>query len=177
VPSVEPTSPPIAVTQAVQEQVLQEGEAIIFALRPSGWFMVLISMPVLGLSVMLAAAVFLTENVLEITLPSQTFYLSLIVASCARLLVAGFQWMARLYILTNRRVIRIRGTLKMDLFDCPLKQISGTTLTTTTGEKLLSLSSLYFNTPRRDVPECGWINLSRPGEVKKIVDETIAKAK
>src|SRR5690606_16809776 len=60
----------------------------------------------------------------------------------ARLGFGLLQWVSRLYVLTNRRIMRLRGIFNVDLFECQLNKIQNTYLRATWYEKLAGLGSI-----------------------------------
>jgi hypothetical protein len=91
--------------------------------------------------------------------------------------VACFQWLGRVYVLTDKRVLRIRGVLRADVFQCPLRRITRTAVTATFGERMLALGSLFFEAGEVDAAQAGWICIARPQEVRRTVEEAIHRAR
>src|SRR5436189_5387950 len=82
-----------------------------------------------------------------------------------RLTWAILQWMGRLYILTDLRIIRLSGVFSVDLFDCPLRKVASTRLTTTMRERLFGLGSIEISPSDSDCPAGQWQTISSPREV------------
>ena len=63
-------------------------------------------------------------------LPGQNiFYVEAgIFVLAGRVMWAVLQWMSRMYILTDLRVIRLSGVFHVDIYDCPLRKIARTRL-------------------------------------------------
>ena len=163
--------------QAAQaQQLLGSGEVVILALRPSGWFILIVSFPVLLLSGLLLAGALVTEGLLGVPISRDVAVsFCLLVAGC-RLAVALAQWTSRLYVLTNLRVLRVRGLLRVDVFQLPLKKIAQAQLLVTILERPLGLGSLFFQTVEGH-HEGDWICLARPGEVQQIVQDAIRRSR
>jgi len=161
-----------AVAQAA-ERLLADGEVIVLALKPSGWFVLLASLPVLLLALAAAAGAFVAGARLEGRLIERVIFLACAAAGVLRLLAAMMQWHGRLYVLTNRRVIRLAGVLREDLYHCPLRLVRQVFLTATAGERLAGAGSLVFETDGEGPPGTTWACIPRPTEVRRIVEETI----
>lgn len=174
----EPTSalqaPPAV---AVPARLLQDGEEIVLALKPSLIFILLVSMPFLsGLLVVWLAAYLLDRALPPLDLPLQTVGTFCVAAGAIRLIISIFQWVARLYVLTNRRVIRIKGVLNVEVFECPLARIQNTNLILTLTERIFGLGTIYFSTAGGIGPEAAWLTIARPREIHEIVVEYINRA-
>lgn len=175
-PSAEQAEAPAA-EAIVPAQVLQDGEVVLLAVKPSGWFVLLISWPVLFLSAAVAVGAYVAGPTAGAAGPAVIFFCA--GAALLRLMIACFQWLAQVYVLTDKRVMRIRGMLKVEVLQCPLRQIERTELTAARGERFFSLATLLFHVEQPDVDasETAWLDLARPEEVKRVVDEAIHRAR
>lgn len=173
-PSADPAAA-AAMDIPVPARYLENGEIVVLAMKPSPWFVVLISLPVLGFS---AAIGLLAWAVWPYTaVPRETIYFLCLSMTAARILIALFQWTSRLYVLTNRRVLRIRGVLKEDVFQCPLNLLRDAALTATRSERLLGIGSIYFTVSDPAIQETAWLNLNRPAEIHKLVLESVQRSR
>ncbi|MHC4982163.1 MAG: PH domain-containing protein [Planctomycetota bacterium] len=161
----------------VPGDVLRDDEVMLLAIKPSGWFVVLVSWPVLILAALIAAATQIAGTVFGAGVPWPELCLLCLAAGLLRLVVASFQWLGRVYVLTDKRLMRIRGVLRVDVYQCPLRQVTRTALEATRGERLLGLASLFFEADDLDAREAAWTNLARPEEVRRVVDEAIRRAR
>jgi hypothetical protein len=59
-----------------------------------------------------------------------------------RLMLAAMQWMGRLYILTDMRIVTLSGVLTLSIFDCPLRKVARTRLLYTMRERICRLGSI-----------------------------------
>ena len=98
-------------------------------------------------------------------------------AAWLRIVIAAQQWRARLYVLTDRRVLCIRGVLRDDTFQCPLKGVCRTVLATAFLERAFGLGSLFFVVGDDDECPGGWVSIARPTEVEQIVNEAVRRAR
>lgn len=161
----------------VPERVLQDGEVILLAVKPSGWFVVLSSWPVLAAAGLVALATFTAGRAIGAAGAAPAIYLFCLGAALLRLLAACFQWLVRVYVLTDKRIMRLRGVARVDVFQCPLRQVRRTELTASGGERLFGLGSLLFDVEDADPRGSAWENLSRPTEVREAVEEAIRRAR
>jgi hypothetical protein len=149
---------------------------ILLAIKPSGWFVLLTSWPVLVVAATVAAAAMLAGGLLAFDLPDRTICLFCLGAALLRVLFACAQWVGNLYLLTSRRVLNLSGVARVSIEQCPLDRIGQTRLTASAGESLLALASLVFQDRHGEALVPAWVCLSQPLEVKQAVDQAIGCA-
>ena len=150
-------------------------ESIIFAIKPSVWFIFFDSARwlIVGL-VAVTCASWLTELIVPL---SEAQFLSAVLSVVGvRVVVALLRWVSRSYVLTNRRVMRIRGVLKTDVFDCPLVHIRNTAVTVSFHEALSGLGTLNFVLSQRADQRSAWRNIAHAGEIHAEVRKAIERA-
>jgi len=99
-----------------------------------------------------------------------------VVLGAARFVMALLQWVSRLYVLTNRRILRLTGVLNVDLFECSLTKIQNTYLTMAWYERLVGVGSISFATAGTGGIEASWINVNNPLEIHERVRSAIHRA-
>lgn len=177
-PSAEPAHLAAADAALVPAECLQDGEVVILAVKPSRWLVLLVSWPWVLLAIAVAVATVLVSDGLGSAGTWRAVALACSAVACARVTIACFQWQGRLYVLTDRRVLRFRGVFREDVYACPLKHIHRFHLAATLPERALTLASLFFE-PDDDAPpgEGHWICLARPQEVHRLVEEAWRRAR
>jgi uncharacterized membrane protein YdbT with pleckstrin-like domain len=75
---------------------------------------------------------------------------------------ALLQWASRTYVLTDRRVIRIRGVLTIDIFQSSLNRIQNTFMVLTLPERFFGLGDIEFTTAGTGSVEAVWRHLKNP---------------
>jgi hypothetical protein len=167
-------APPAAI---VPDKLLDAGEVVILAIKPSFWFVLLNSFPALAATAgvaLLARYVFAKLGVEWMT-PKVVLTICAVIA-LAKVLASCIQWAGRLYILTNVRIMRVRGVLRADVFQCPLKQIAATHLAASLPEKVFAVGSLWFEVKDSTTQETAWLHIAQPNEIREIVREAIRRA-
>lgn len=173
----EANAAPAAITSEslLPANLLSGDEIVILLLKPSLWFVVFRSARWVAAMVVLVACVgwwggFVPE------LKSRAVVNIAMAIAAARVGFSMLQWAARYYVLTNRRVLRIRGVFNVDLFECQLTKVQNTYLTLTWYERLFGLGTISFATAGTAGAEPAWINVNRPLEVHEHVRAAIHKA-
>lgn len=158
--------------QVVPAYMLDGGEVVILAIKPSPWMVPLISARALAFS---AVMILLAETAAMATYQWYLYQVAVWLAA-ARLIWAVLQWVSRLYVLTNRRMMRFRGVFNVELFECPLVRIQNTTLTLSLWERLVRIGSIRFETAAEG-GRASWRMIARPLEVHERIREAISRAR
>lgn len=165
----------VPVTGVVPAHLLSGDEVVHFAIKPSLWFVVLVSLrwlTIAGLLAFVASRAFFPNE--------YRLYMYQLAAAIAgvRLLWATLEWVSRLYVLTNRRVMRIRGVFNVELFECALDRIQNTYATFSIWERITRVGTISFQTAAAG--EIGgtasWRVVARPLEVYEKLRNAIRRA-
>ena len=90
-----------------------------------------------------------------------------------RVLLASLDWIGRIYVLTDRRVIRQRGFVNVNVFECDLSRLQNTYLNFTWEQRLLGLGTLAFVTAGTGGVEALWAHVEHPLQVHARVREAL----
>ena len=97
-----------------------------------------------------------------------------LVALALRLLWSFLDWANRLYVLTDRRVVRRRGILQVDLFEARLDRIQQTSVLQLVRERTFGLGTIAFATAGTGTLDAVWEAVADPfrihGEVARAID-------
>jgi hypothetical protein len=157
---------------------LEDGEVILLTVKPSRWFVLVMSWPVVLLAAAVAAGAYALAGLVNCEINTRLVGLVCMAAACTRVTFACLQWMGRQYILTNRRVIRLRGAFHEDLAQCRLKDLLSIHLSVSPSEHLLGIGSLLFErTDQRPAHDIHWILLADPKETHQAVCEAWNRAR
>lgn len=162
------------VRDMVPAHLLDGGEIVHFAIKPSPWFVLLVSLrwlAVAALLVVLAGWEWFPSGYRW-----YAYQLATAVAG-ARLAWAILEWVSRLYVLTNRRVMRIRGVFNVELFECSLGRLQNTYATFSLLERITRVGTITFQTAAAGGPggTASWRIVSRPLEVHEKLREAIRR--
>jgi len=161
--------------EMVPARLLDGGEIVILAIKPSLWFILFSSFKwllAMGLVIALSPAL---ANTLQ-AMTQTTIVQAALALIGLRVGLAVLQWACRLYVLTNRRIMRIRGVLNIDIVEMQLTKIQNTYLSFDLHERLFRLGSIAFASAGTADIEAAWINVSRPLEIHEQIRKAIHKA-
>jgi hypothetical protein len=157
---------------AAAAETIGGGDEVILAIKPSGWFVLLASWPVIAVAVAIAAG----TRVFGIAGPHQAVPLACVAMGCIRVMAACAQWMGILYVLTNRRVIRVHGAARPDVRSYPLTEIADVQLAAGALEGFLGVGTLLFTLSDGTHADLCWVHVSSPKEVQAKIVEAIRRA-
>ena len=163
-------------THLVPANLLTGGELVILAIKPSGWFVLITSLPIL----ISAAAVSIIAYIVGIyqrNSPTETVLCLCAAVGFIRIIIACWQWIGRTYVLTNRRMITVRGVVRIRISAVKLANISRAILTEHIAERITGTGSIYCLTDTKGTPALLWNTISRPVEVHEIIQSAIEHAK
>lgn len=166
----------LAAPEIVPAHLLDGGEVVHFAIKPSPWFVLLVSLRWVALGILLVLVTGID------VVPSQyRWYLYQLAfwPAGVRLAWATLEWVSRLYVLTNRRVMRIRGVFNVDLFECGLDRIQDTSVSLTLGERIVHVGTIMFETAGGSGGLGGgasWRIVPKPLEIHERLREAIRRA-
>jgi uncharacterized membrane protein YdbT with pleckstrin-like domain len=167
-----PAGEPVAAARpaALGRAILADGEIVILDLKPSLWFVPLVSAPVVAVGMILMLAQ-------RLPILSQFFYGDHLLLNnvglwivVLRLAWALLQWWARSYILTDRRIIQQEGVLTVSVFECGLDRLQNTYISRTVMQRILGIGTILFATASGPI-EAMWLHVSRPATVHKAITE------
>ncbi len=172
-------APPWSLVVVPQAVAMDGGEVILLAIRPSAWFIPLVSWPVLAMAIIVAVVVDVAGDMLQMqAIASKTAATICSLAAMARLLAALVQWLGRTYILTNMRIIEVRGVMHWAVFQCPLNRVTGVHVSAVAAERLLGLGSLSFDmAPGNGGAGMTWLHVAHPAEIREMVNNAIGRLK
>jgi len=160
---------------AVPRDLVSDDEIIILVLRPSLLFVVLGS---LWAIIIIGLITFLLAYIARLPWVgwSDTYAFAFGFGALGiRLAWQALEWYARLYVLTDRRVIRRKGVLRVQVFEAPLKNIQHTTILASMRERAFNLGSIGFATSGSDVFDAFWVMIRQPYDVHKTVVKAIRR--
>jgi hypothetical protein len=156
-------------------QILRDGELVLLMQRPSRWFILLSGLKFHAIcAILMTLAVIYDERLAN---NARQFVELGVFAMAGRLMWSVLQWMSRLYILTDLRILRISGIFSVNVFECALRKVARTFLEVTVQERLCRIGSILIVPQDEDTPIGAWQMVSRPRRVHEKIVAAINRAK
>ena len=156
-------------------ELLDGGEVIERSFRPSPWYIAIVSARTAILLIIVAATAKFLAGSPSYPLADLIVVVALL-AALGRVGLASLQWAGRLYVLTNRRVLRFSGVFNVRIAECPLVQIGRLDLHVTSVHRLLRLGSIRMIARDGSTVSLIWNHVARPSEVHAWLNAAIHKA-
>ncbi len=154
--------------------VLDGVEIVLFALKPSVWYLVLVSARWLAGAAVIILLAPLLFQVRSAT--AETLTQAALLVTAVRLILALLQWSSRLYVLTNRRAMSYRGVIHVSLFESPLVHIRNTYVKASAVERICKVGAIGFSLQGgRQIDVC-WEQISDPHAIHKRIRRAIENA-
>lgn len=172
-------APPVASAAVVPKAARVElggDEVIEFSIKPALWFIPLESARWVLTACVLAVALAVAQQT-GWTREGAIAFTIIIAVAVLRVGVAALQWASKLYVLTNRRVMRFRGVLTVEVAECPLSKIGRADLHVDWYQRPLRLGSIRMEAaaePKRQ--QVVWEHLAHPAEIHERVRRAIRRS-
>lgn len=156
-------------------ELLQPGEVIILLLKPSLWYLILAPLRTLLMIVLLSYALFYLCDYTSLPLSQHDILIAGGGLFGLRVFWQFLNWLSRIYVLTDQRIIRVKGVFHVQIVEAPLKKLQHTQMTFLVRERLFGLGSIHFFTAGTDYPEASWEMISHPLETHQQIIKTMNK--
>ncbi len=162
---------------AGMQQVLQDGETVILALRPSPWFILIDGSWVYFASIFVALllAWLAHQPWSPVILPESQIFPLLATVLSIRIVWKFLDWANRVYVLTDQRIMRRRGVIQYSLIEAPLDRIQHSAIFTRVVERVLGLGTIGFATAGSGRFEVIWEMIANPIEIHRKVNDAIER--
>ena len=157
-------------------QLLQPGEIIILLIKPSPWFIVLVPLRFIAVVLLCAAlAVLLQRKGFDLGISRHDIVITTLAILGLRLFWQMLDWLNRVYVLTDQRIIRVKGILNVQVFECPLQKIQQTDLILPLLQRICWLGTIGFATAGTAFHEAYWFMVAKPLDVHAKIIETMRR--
>jgi hypothetical protein len=155
--------------------VVDGGEIVILAIRPSLWRPLFDSAPCLATCCLLAGVLTGFGRPLPGLSIAATAQLILLVGF-VYLGISTVRWASVWHVLTNRRILDIQGVRAPRIWSCLLIQTRNTYVHASGVERLTGLGTITFVTDVPDEPPRHWHSIAKPQEVHDRIRRAIENA-
>ena len=145
------------------------GERVVMSFKPSVLYIVLRSIGVTLTVVLLTLGALWAFRAVGTRLSTQPVVIGAGVLVALRIAWDALEWFARLYILTERRVIRVAGVLRQYTADLPIGHVQHVTMYRSLRERLFGLGTIGFATSGTGLQEAAWVMVADPYGVLETV--------
>jgi hypothetical protein len=172
----EATARSTSLAKLLTGHILQDGELVLLILKPSRWLILFDSMKFAAVVLIVLLGLRLWPNVV----PERS---ALLLMELGALLIAGrvmwsvLQWMGRLFILTDLRIVRLSGVFHIDVFDCPLRRVARVRVLRSFRERLLRLGTIEIIPQDENLPISAWQTIKHPQRIHDQIIAAINRAK
>lgn len=156
------------------ETLLHGNETIILLLRPSLWYIAASSVRFCALVILLAMLASRIGLRTYFPRESTLLYIAALLVGL-RLMYAVMDWISHLYLLTNCRVVTIKGARHPEIFQASLSKISAARLERPVVQKCLGVGTISFATDGEARPESVWHWISHPERVHQQIIDALRK--
>ena len=144
------------------------GEIVIAVLRPSVAWIAARSSTVVCVLVLAALVTSFDVGIW----PASSWYARACLAGAGlRVVVASVEWASRVYVLTDRRVLRRRGVLSPTVYSAQLNALRRVELLQDSIDRVLGTGTITFSTRTEGRYEAAWLMVSRGADVLAMVEE------
>ncbi|MCH8822305.1 MAG: PH domain-containing protein [Planctomycetes bacterium] len=165
----------VAPINAIPAGLVEDDEIIILFLRPSPLYIILASLGrLLVIAVITLSLMYVGRRFSLAYIDTIAFGLGVIIG-LAQLAWQGLEWWSRIYILTDRRIIRQKGVLRPTVFSEKLRDIQHTSVFRKLRERAMGLGSIGFTATGSDVFDAFWVMIRDPFTVHKTVVDAIKR--
>jgi len=156
--------------------LLHGDETIILLLKPSPWYILLSCLETVVIIALICVLALWTQSLSGVT----WYEPRAMIGFCALLAAVrigwqAMEWLSRLYVLTDRRVIRVMGVFRVLVYQAPLRQIQHTQAIFTIRERLFGLGTISFSTSGSAFVEAYWTMVRRPVAVHRRILQVISR--
>ena len=174
-PSVDDGAVAARAAALLPAELLQPGETIVLLIKPSPLYVVLACLKSLTLLLLLTAAgVYVARETGNPDIARQ-IALAGVTGLLLRVGWQAFEWLSRVYVLTDRRVIAVSGVLRVRVFETPLRQVVQSELFFSLRERVFALGTVVFSTPGTGNRDALWEMIARPLDAHATVVRTLER--
>lgn len=161
----------------VAADILEGDEIIQLSIKPSLWFVPLVSANIVVPLLMIGAVAAAVGTSFEWNPIVVLACKMAIIGAVIRIAFASLQWASWLYLLTNRRVMTFRGVLNVQVTQSPLNRIAEAQLESAWYAGLLGLGAVRMLSRRESDVSLNWTYLAHPADVHELLNRAIRNSR
>jgi uncharacterized membrane protein YdbT with pleckstrin-like domain len=161
------------IAAVVPEHVLQGDEIVLLLAKPSLWFILFTSFRFILTTFLLGLLAVQFTDYLGVA-PNSIAFLTVLLC-LGRLIWALLVWTSHTYMLTNQRIVTIKGVINVDMYQATLRKIQRTTLYQPWLLRLFSTGTIGFATAATTDFDSTWFMIARPLHTHEAIVAAINK--
>lgn len=145
----------------ISPSVLLPAEIIIIQAKPSLWYVVFVSLPIVAAGVALTILAFAIDE-----LPNAYQHWGIMLGGSVvglRIVFGLLQWLGRTYVLTDRRILTQTGVFSVRVECLGLEEIENTFVAEAAVQRVLNIGNIFFRCASHQA--LAWEHIARPKEV------------
>ena len=150
-------------SRIISPSLLLPAEAVVFELKPSLWYVLIVSLPIAAAGVALILLACLVEEVAYVWR-----HWALVIGIWAvglRVAVGFLQWLACTYVLTDRRILKQHGVVNVCVRCVGLEEIESTFVAQAAFQRAVGIGTIFFRCGNREREAQAWEHVRRPKEI------------
>jgi uncharacterized membrane protein YdbT with pleckstrin-like domain len=156
--------------------LIQDDETVLLVLKPSLLFVPLSSLSsLLGIAVATFFLAWLERRFGWIPWTDHQAIALGVFLAAVRLGWQFLEWASRVYVLTDRRVLRRKGVIRVQVFECRLERLQQTAVFQSLRERVCFLGTICFATAGAASFVALWEYVARPFDVQRTVAEAVER--
>lgn len=170
---------PEMISGIAPEHILQDDEIVLMLVKPSLFFIFYTSIVFVLVALMMGVAAEQLTHAggLGGYIGPTEVALITVLAVVGRLVWALLVWTSHIYMLTNLRVVTIKGVINVHMFQSQLRKIQKTEIFRPLGQRIFWTGTVGFSTAAAaGTVDSTWVMLSHPVETHQRIVAAISKA-
>lgn len=167
---------PEYVASVVPQELLHGDEIVVLLIKPSLWFIILTSFRFLLATVLVGV---LAVRIFALSTGPYVSATTVAYATClmciARLVWAVLVWTSHVYMLTNRRVVTIKGVVNVTMSQANLRKIQRTALYRPWLLRIFGVGTIGLATAATETFDATWVMVGRPVATHEAIVAAINK--
>ena len=150
-------------SRIISPSLLLPAEAVVFELKPSLWYVVIVSLPIAAAGVALVLLACFMEELAYVWRHSALVLGIWIVG--VRVAVGFLEWLGRTYVLTDRRILKQHGVLNVRVECAGLEEIQTTFVAQAAFQRAVGIGTVFFRCAAGATDAQAWEHVRRPKDV------------
>jgi len=150
-------------SRIISPSLLLPAEAVVFELKPSLWYVLIVSLPIAAAGV---ALILFGSFVQELADVWRHWALVIGIWAVGLRIAVGFlQWLGCTYVLTDRRILKQYGIVNVCVRCVGLEEIENTFVAQAAFQRAVGIGTIFFRCGNRERDTQSWEHVRRPKEI------------